>query len=285
MQLRCHGTRALKRTTDCVQVVRRSIVLATLSRLRRRELARTRDAPPGCLTRQQNRRAFALEAKRHTPCGAPIAQGQMIASLPKYPYFITVPATSVIVALGSTGLALGTSGIVGGAALGLVWAISLGGVVERLMRHDHWKQWLANGSVFVVIVASGLMLGGGVMYGLLMRAAASGPVEVLSAMMQPTIPFFIILNTPLELAAVPCALFTNWHNGARRRLILPAAASFYALRIWSYVVYVPNRMAIASRPLSPSDLEWFQRSMEVDYRSLLLAIVFVGFTIAALARE
>jgi len=209
----------------------------------------------------------------------------MIASLPKYPYFITVPATSVIVALGSTGLALGTSGIVGGAALGLVWAISLGSVVERLMRHDHWKQWLANGSVFIVIVASGLMLGGGVMYGLLMRAAASGPVEVLSAMMQPTIPFFIILNTPLELAAVPCALLANWHNGARRRLILPAAASFYALRIWSYVVYVPNRMAIASRPLSPNDLEWFQRSMEVDYRSLLLAIVFVGFTITAFARE
>jgi hypothetical protein len=215
----------------------------------------------------------------------PIAQGQMITSLPKYPYFITVPATSLIVALGSAGLALGTSGIVGGAALGLGWAFVLGSVVERLIHRDHWKQRLANGSVFAAIVASGLMLGGGVMYGLLMRAAASAPVEVLSAMMQPTIPFFIILNTPLELAVVPCAIFANWHNGARRWLILTAAASFYALRVWSYVVYVPNRMAIALRPLSPNDLEWFQRSMEVDYRSLLLAIVFVGFTIAAFVRD
>jgi hypothetical protein len=104
-------------------------------------------------------------------------------------------------------------------------------------------------------------------------------------MMQPTIPFFIILNTPLELAAVPCAMLATWHNGTRRRLILVAAASFYALRIWSYLEYVPNRMAIASHPLSATDLEWFHRSMEVDYRGLLLAVVFVGFTIAAFVRD
>ena len=208
-----------------------------------------------------------------------------MATLPKYPYFITVPATALVVALGSRGLALGTSGIVGAAALGVLWAIVLGMVVERLARLDHWKQRLANGSVLIVIVASGLMLGGGLMYGLLMRAAAGASAEVLSAMMQPTIPFFIILNTPLELAVVPCAIFANWHNRTRRRLILIAAASFYALRVWSYLVYVPNRMAIASRPLSPVDLEWFQRSMEVDYRALLLAIVFVGFTMAALVRD
>jgi hypothetical protein len=130
-------------------------------------------------------------------------------------------------------------------------------------------------------VATGLMLGGGVMYGLLMRAAAIAPAEVLSAMMQPTIPFFIILNTPLELVVVPCAVFANWQNATRRRLILIAAASFYALRIWSYLVYVPNRMEIASRPLSPEDLEWFERSMAVDYRAILLAVVFVIFTCTA----
>jgi hypothetical protein len=208
-----------------------------------------------------------------------------MTSLPKFPYFITVAATSLIVALASTGLALGTSGIIGGAVLGLVWAALLGSVLNRLIRRDNWKRRLANGAVFVVIVASGLMLGGGLMYGLLMRAAAGAPGEVLSAMMQPTIPFFIVLNTPLELAAVPCAILANWHNRTRTRLILIAAVSFYALRVWSYLVYVPNRVAIASRALSPTDVEWFQRSMEVDYRGLLLAVVFVGFTIVAFVRD
>jgi hypothetical protein len=209
----------------------------------------------------------------------------MIRSLPNHPYFVTVPATALVVALGSRGLALGTRGIVGGAAFGLVWAIVLGKMVERVIRREGWRRWLANGSIFGAIVASGLMLGGGMMYGLLMRAAAGAPVGVLSAMMQPTIPFFIILNTPLELAVVPCAVFANWRHRPRRRLILTAAAAFYPLRVWSYLVYVPNRMAIASRALSPNDLDWFQRSMEVDYRALLLAVVFAGFTTAAFVRD
>ncbi len=205
----------------------------------------------------------------------------MIRSLPNLPYLITVPAMSLGMALASTGLALGTAGIIGGAGLGLAWSIVLGVAVERLIRRHDWKRRLAHGSVFLAILASGVMLGGGLMYGLLMKAAAIAPAEVLSAMMQPTVPFFIILNTTLELVVVPCAIFANWQNDTRRRLILIAAASFYALRIWSYLVYVPNRMEIASRPLLPQDIDWFQRSMEVDYRPLLVAVVFVVFTATA----
>jgi hypothetical protein len=205
----------------------------------------------------------------------------MIGNFPKVPYLITVPATSLVVALGATGLALGTAGIIGGAALGLAWSVVLGIAVERVLRTRHGQHRLANGSVFLAIVASGVIFGGGLMYGLLMRAAAVAPAEVLSAMMQPTIPFFIILNTPLELVVVPCAIFANWQNHTRRRLILISAASFYVLRIWSYLAYVPNRMEIASRALLPRDIEWFQRSMVVDYRPVLVAVVFVAFTIAA----
>ena len=58
----------------------------------------------------------------------------MITSLPNRPYLITVPATSLIVALGSTGLFLGVAGIIGGAALGLAWSTVLGLIVERLIR-------------------------------------------------------------------------------------------------------------------------------------------------------
>jgi hypothetical protein len=137
----------------------------------------------------------------------------------------------------------------------------------------------------VGILASGVMLGGGMMYGLLMRAAAIAPAEVLFAMMQPTIPFFIVLKTPLELLVVPASIFATWQNGMRRRLILSAAASFYASRIWSYLLYVPMRMEIASRPLSGRDLEWFQRSMQVDYRFILVAIVFVVFTVTAFVSD
>jgi len=202
-----------------------------------------------------------------------------------WPYLIAVPATSTVVALSSTGLALGTAGIVGGAAIGLLWSVVLGTVIERLIRRHTWRPRLANGSVFVGIVASGVMLGGGVMYGLLMKAAAAAPLTVLSAMMQPTIPFFIVLNTPLEWLIVPTAVFSNWQNAARRRWIVIAATSFYAMRIWSYLTYVRNRVDIASRPLLPEDLEWFQRSMAADYRSILVAVVLVALTASAFVTD
>jgi hypothetical protein len=209
----------------------------------------------------------------------------MIRTLPTRPHFLIVPATSLVVALASTGLALGPAGIIGGAALGLIWSLVFAVVVQRVIRRDRWRRRLADASVFLAIVATGVMLGGGTMYGLLMRAAANAPADVLSAMMQPTIPFFIVLNTPLELLVVPGAVFANWSNGPRRRLILIAAAAFYVLRIWSYLAYVPGRVEIASRPLSPEDLDWFQRSMSVDYRGVFLATAFVTFTLTAFVRD
>ena len=114
----------------------------------------------------------------------------MSTRLSDFPYLATVPITGIIVALGSTGLGLGVSGIIGGAVFGLVWSFGLGSITERLVRHADWRRRLANGSIFCGIVAMGTMLGGGVMYVLLMQVAAAAPVpvSVLSDLMQPTIP-------------------------------------------------------------------------------------------------
>ena len=206
----------------------------------------------------------------------------MRGSLPASPYALIVPATTAVVALASTGLRLGPLGIVGGAVLGCAWSLALGRMIDRASRRARWHPLIADGSVFLGIILIGPMLGGGVMYELLMQAAAAGaPDAVLSAMMQPTIPFFIALNTPLELFVIPAALFANWYNDARRRPIVIAAATFYVLRTWSYLTYVQQRLAIASRPLTADDLEWFQRSLAADYRPLLVAIVLLAFTAAA----
>lgn len=202
-----------------------------------------------------------------------------------FPYLATVPMTGIIVALGATGLGLGVPGIIGGAAFGLVWSLGLGSITKRLVRRADWRRRLANGSIFFATVTMGIMLGGGVMYALLMKAAAAASVSVLSDLMQPTVPFFIILNTPLELLVVPVAVSTNWHNQRRRQLILVAAAAFYTMRVWSYLVYVPARMEIASRPLLPEDVEWFRHSMRADYRFVLDAVVLIAFTAAALVPD
>jgi hypothetical protein len=55
------------------------------------------------------------------------------------------------------------------------------------------------------IVATGLMAGGGLMYSAMMTGALDEPsltYAVLSALRQPAVPFFITLNSAMELGIV-----------------------------------------------------------------------------------
>ncbi len=65
--------------------------------------------------------------------------------------------------------------------------------------------------------------------------------------MQPTIPFFVILNTPLELLAVRGAVFSNWHNNARRRLILIAGVLVAAVLLaFTAAAFLPDRAEVVT---------------------------------------
>ena len=47
---------------------------------------------------------------------------------------------------------------------------------------------------------------------------------------------------------MPVALFCNWHIPKRRTLIVIAAAAFYAMRLWSYIYFVPNIFEFGALP-------------------------------------
>ena len=55
------------------------------------------------------------------------------------------------------------------------------------------------------------------------------------------------------------------------------------MRAWTYLTYAPMRLEIASRPLSPEDIEWYQRTLGVDYRVALNAAFHLCVVLAALA--
>ena len=48
------------------------------------------------------------------------------------------------------------------------------------------------------------------------------------------------MNSLMEWLLIPAALFCNWHIPKRRTFIVIAAVAFYAMRVWSYVYFVPN---------------------------------------------
>src|SRR5215217_388963 len=60
--------------------------------------------------------------------------------------------------------------------------------------------------------------------------------------------FIITMNSLMEWLLMPVALFLNWHIPKRTTLIVIAAAAFYAMRVWSYLYFVPNIFEFGAIP-------------------------------------
>lgn len=200
------------------------------------------------------------------------------------PYLVAVPVTAITFSLASLALRLGAPGIVGGAVVGFVWSLSLGSVARRLGRRGSWRPRLADAPVFLAVIASGLLIGGGLMYGLLIEAALREPSTTnatLSALMRPAVPYFIAVNTLMEVLVIPLAVYWNWHVPKRRTLVVIAVTAYFAMRVWSYLTYAPARLDISTRTLSAAEAEWFKETLKADYRGVLNVITHVAFILAA----
>jgi hypothetical protein len=157
-------------------------------------------------------------------------------------------------------------------------------MAARLSRRPRLLPAAANTLLFCAVIATGLLVASGIMYALLMNAALSTPsltAETLSAMMQPTVPYFIIVNTLMELLIVPLVVLFNWHVRKRRTLVVIAAALYVAMRIWTYTVYAGARLDLAAGPLSAEDIERFREGLSLDFRVVLNAAAHAVFLLAA----
>ena len=124
------------------------------------------------------------------------------------------------------------------------------------------------------------------MYASMMAAALSEPsmtYAVLSALMWPAVPFYITLNSAMELVLVALLVFWNWDtDGRRRALILAAVAAYFVIRVWTYLVFAETRLDIARHALSPGDVEWFKQTLATDFRTVFNLIAYVCLILAAL---
>lgn len=202
------------------------------------------------------------------------------------PYIIAIPFAMILFGFYGTLLPFGLLGILGFAVFGLLWALFLGFLAGRLMRREVWHQRLANASLFVSIIAIGLMIGGGAMYIFMMSEVLDEPsttYAVLSALMQPSVPFYIIINTTLELFIMLFVVFFNWNVDRKRRIFSLIGVGLYLMmRIWTYLVYAETRLDISTHTLSAADVEWFKRTLATDYRAILELISQSFFILAAM---
>ncbi len=201
------------------------------------------------------------------------------------PYWLAALFAMVIFGSYGTLLPFGLPGVVGLAGAGLVWAFLVGLAAQPLMRRATWHKRLANASVFVSIMAVGPMAGAGYMYIAMMLAAVdelSMTYAGLSALMQPAVPFYIVLNSLLELLVMLLVVFSNWHVDRKRRMYSLIGVGLYlVMRIWTYLVYAEMRLEISTHTLSAADVAWFKQTLATDYRPALLLLILACFILAA----
>ena len=206
------------------------------------------------------------------------------------PLLVVVPALVVVGALGFSTLGgFGAALVAGGVALG--WALFLGFVAMRVARRESRRAALANASVFLATLGAGLMAGGALLQQMLVSAGLGAPSTTFTMVHPPfggSFSLFIItMNSLMEWLLMPMALFCNWHIPKRRTLIVIAAVAFYAMRIWSYVYFVPNIFEFGALPpdgpFSAEIVERFRMWVNLNWIRIAIQeiLTFLLFLLAA----
>jgi hypothetical protein len=206
------------------------------------------------------------------------------------PLLVVVPALTVVGGLGFSTLGgFGAALIAGGVGLG--WGLLLGFIATRLSRRESSRSALANASMFLATLASGVMAGGALLQQMLLSAGLGTPSTTFTMIHPPfggSFSLFIItLNSLMEWLLIPVALFLNWHIPKRRTLIVFAAAMFYAMRVWTYIYFVPNIFEFGALPpdgpFSAEVVERFRTWVNLSWLRFALqdALIYLLFLLAA----
>ena len=200
-------------------------------------------------------------------------------------YFVMSPLITLNFALYGRVANRGLPGYLAGVAGGFLWSILAGLFASWLQRQA--GSISGDTLLFCCIIDSGILAGSEILYLLVFGSALREPSltnDVLSAMMRPTVPYYIALNSFMEVLFVPLVVFLNWDAGAAPRWVVVAAAALYVLqRSWTYIVYAERRLATGTA-LSAEDVAWFRRTLAQDYRTVLNLIVMALFAAAAFLR-
>jgi hypothetical protein len=139
------------------------------------------------------------------------------------------------------------------ATVGLGWGLALGAIATRLNRRERWRPALANGALLVASLVAGILFGFGLLdLSLHSRLLATSPQDIATLLQPPLGDVFMVgliaLNTSLEWLLLPALVLLNWHIPKRRTVVVVAAALYYAMRVWSYLYFVPRIFDWAELP-------------------------------------
>jgi hypothetical protein len=173
---------------------------------------------------------------------------------------------------------------------GAAWGLLLGWAASRLRRDPTMGAWLEDAFVYLGTVGFAFAGCGGLMAILLLNGAlesSSVTGETLQSTFLPAIPYYIIVNSILEILIIPAVIAFSWRPGPRRVLILAGAALYFGMRVWTYLAFVPARLGWADEDHAAQVLTAVARQQAAqdlmlnDPRWALLLAMMAIFLIAA----
>ena len=219
------------------------------------------------------------------------------------------PRTPAIAAVAGTSLIGLTAGTLGGpvaamifGAVGFLWGMLAVFLAKRLSRSAH-RVTFANISLYTATFAITCLTGVGLQIMPIMDVSIAHAPQFFADLVRPPIgdaealPYYL-LNTPMEWLLIPAALLLNARIPRRRTLIMIAATIFFALRVWSYLYFVPDildwNQGTTGQPLSADqldqatlwvDLSWIRLGADAAIALLLLGAAFIPVANADVAEE
>jgi hypothetical protein len=202
------------------------------------------------------------------------------------PFLLAVPFTTVVTGLFNLSEPLSVPlGLLAGAG----WGVALGLALTWIGRKEAVAAWLEDVLVVAGITAVAFAACGGLMALLMLAGALESPSltgETLLELFLPTIPYYIVANSALELLIVPALLYLGWRAGRRRILIVAAAGLYFLLRVWTYVAFVPGRLGFADEvhtdePLTAAERAQAHQELMVDDPRWILLLVIFGILVLA----
>lgn len=203
------------------------------------------------------------------------------------PFLLAVPFTATITGAFNLSEVLPIPVAV---AVGAGWGIALGIGSTWLTSKPRGAAWVEDSLVFLGTIALAFAACGGVMALLMLEGAlgsSSLTGETLEEMFLPMIPYYIAVNAPLELLIMPALIYLGWRAGKRRMLIVAGVALYFALRVWTYVAFVPARLGFAESghtadPMTAAERHQAYLDLKVDDpRWILVLVIFAIFVAAA----
>jgi hypothetical protein len=173
---------------------------------------------------------------------------------------------------------------------GAAWAAVIVLAARWVSRRPVLSARVEDGLVGIGCVTMALLaFGGGAGLMTMGAALASSSItgETMVTMFRPAIPIAIGANLPTELVVIPGLLILGWRPGARRILFVAAAVLYFAHRVWTYLVFAPDRLDFAAAELSTTVLtgaekEQFSQALHIDDpRWVVNLVIFVVFLISA----